>query len=54
MNFLEFYLKVIDSFNKNQVDYMLVGGYAVNFHGYIRATGDLDLWVDTRKKTLRK
>ncbi len=27
------------------VDYLLVGAYAVAAHGYPRATGDLDLWV---------
>ncbi len=25
---------------------MIVGGYAVGFHGYIRATGDIDIWID--------
>ena len=24
---------------------MLVGGYAVNFHGHHRTTGDMDLWI---------
>lgn len=24
---------------------MLVGGFAVNFHGYSRSTGDMDIWV---------
>ena len=27
------------------VEYLLVGGYAVGYHGYPRATGDLDVWV---------
>ena len=31
--------------NANRVDYLLVGGYAVGFHGYPRATADLNLWV---------
>jgi predicted nucleotidyltransferase len=31
--------------NSEQVEYMLVGGYAVGYHGYPRATGDIDLWV---------
>ncbi len=26
-------------------EYMLVGGYAVAAHGYLRATQDLDVWV---------
>lgn len=30
---------------KNKVDYILVGGYAVILHGYVRSTGDMDLWV---------
>lgn len=31
--------------NSNSVDYLLVGGYAVGYHGYPRATGDMDIWV---------
>ena len=31
--------------NSNEVEYLLVGGYAVILHGYIRTTGDLDLWL---------
>ncbi len=27
----------------NHVEYILVGGYAINLHGYQRFTGDLDL-----------
>lgn len=30
---------------ENKVEYLLVGGYAVGFHGYPRPTGDLDVWV---------
>lgn len=30
---------------KNQVDFILVGGYAVIYHGYVRTTGDMDVWV---------
>ncbi len=31
--------------NSNKVAYLIVGGYAVSFHGYPRYTGDLDIWV---------
>lgn len=31
--------------NSNGVEYLLVGGYAVGFHGHVRATNDLDLWL---------
>jgi len=31
----------------NHVEYLLIGGYAVNYHGYPRATVDLDVWIST-------
>jgi len=31
--------------NVNDVQYLVVGGYAVGAHGYPRATGDLDIWI---------
>ena len=29
----------------HQVEYLLIGGYAVGYHGYPRATADMDIWV---------
>lgn len=40
--------------NEHQVDYLLVGGYAVGFYGYPRATGDMDVWVDSRSENANK
>lgn len=40
-DFKEF-LKLLDA---NKAKFLMVGGYAVNFHGYARTTGGLDLWV---------
>jgi hypothetical protein len=31
--------------NKNEVAYIMVGGFAVNMNGFIRATKDSDLWL---------
>jgi hypothetical protein len=31
--------------NSNEVEYLVVGGYAVGFHGYPRATADIDVWI---------
>lgn len=31
----------------HEVRYLVVGGYAVAYHGYPRATQDLDVWVST-------
>jgi hypothetical protein len=30
---------------KNNLRYMLIGGYAVNYHGYTRNTDDMDVWL---------
>lgn len=27
------------------VDFLIIGGYAVNYYGYSRMTEDLDLWL---------
>ncbi len=37
------FLKLLKSY---EVRYLLIGGYAVIYHGYPRATGDMDIWVD--------
>lgn len=31
--------------NAKGVAYLLIGGYAVGYHGYPRATHDIDIWV---------
>lgn len=36
--------------NIHEVRYLLVGGYAVGYHGYVRATADMDVWVPRERK----
>lgn len=36
----------IQALNNHEVEYILVGGYAVILHGYRRITGDMDIWVN--------
>jgi len=31
--------------NSHGVKYLVVGGYAVGYYGYPRATGDMDIWI---------
>ncbi len=31
---------------EHKVHYLLIGGYAVGFHGYPRATANMDIWVE--------
>ena len=37
--------ELLELFNKHKVEYMIVGGYALAFHGAPRYTGDLDIYV---------
>src|SRR4029078_11038396 len=37
--------ELLESLNANGVRYMVVGGYAVGFHGYGRSTNDIDIFV---------
>jgi len=39
---------------KANVDFILVGGYAVILHGYSRTTGDMDVWVDRTQTNYKK
>jgi len=41
----EDYRGILQAFNAEQVDFILVGAYALAAYGYPRATMDIDLWV---------
>lgn len=46
MNILfEEHQEIIKLLLKHKIDFLLIGGYAVIFHGYRRTTGDMDLWL---------
>ena len=36
--------------NAHQVEYLLIGGYAVAYHGYPRATAEMDIWIATHPR----
>lgn len=40
--------------NYHKVEYLLVGGYAVGYHGYPRATGDMDIWIAVNEANAEK
>jgi predicted nucleotidyltransferase len=31
--------------NAHSIEYLLIGGYAVGYYGYPRATADMDIWI---------
>lgn len=45
------FLKLLTLHN---VEYLLIGGYAVGYHGYPRATADMDIWIAIRPENARK
>ena len=44
----------LKAFNNQKVEYILVGGMAVILNGYVRTTGDMDVWVKKTKENYRK
>lgn len=45
---------LLRSFNQRQVDYLLIGGYALFAHGYHRATTDIDVLVPANEAAGQK
>lgn len=43
--YFDTFLKVIDALAKAEVEYVLIGGYAVIIHGFPRFTEDMDLFI---------
>ncbi len=52
--FNEDFQDFIQVLNKHNVEYILVGGYAVILHGYIRSTADMDIWVNKTPVNFQK
>ena len=46
--------KLVTALKKEKINYMIVGGYAVNFHGYSRNTVDIDLIIKFTLANLKK
>lgn len=48
------YKEFIELLNSKEIKYMIVGGYAVAWHGYPRFTGDIDFWLAISKENAQK
>jgi predicted nucleotidyltransferase len=48
------FIDFVKLLNKFEVDYMVVGGYALAFHGKPRHTGDLDIWINNTEENAEK
>ena len=45
---------LIEIMERHEVEYVLVGGFAVNFYGYVRTTHDVDILVNPSFENARK
>ncbi|MGH9258046.1 MAG: nucleotidyltransferase [Vicinamibacterales bacterium] len=41
----------LKSLNAHGVSFLVIGGYAVGYHGYPRATADIDIWIPRDSET---
>lgn len=48
------FVKLLDRLNRARVDYLVVGGVAVGFNGYVRATEDLDILIEDGPDNVRR
>lgn len=52
--FNEDFSDFLKALHRHNVEYILVGGYAVILHGYVRSTSDMDVWVNKTKENYLK
>ena len=48
------FLEFLSLLNNHKVEHLVIGGYAVGYHGYPRATGDIDIWIKRSNETAEK
>ena len=48
------FLDFITLLDQRSVEYLIVGGYAVGFHGFPRYTGDIDFFVSINEENAEK
>ena len=48
------YLNLIRLLNEENVEYVILGGHAVIAHGYLRTTGDVDIFINPTNQNAEK
>ena len=48
------YKEMLQILLNNKIKFLVVGAYAMGIHGYPRATGDLDIWVEASTENSEK
>lgn len=50
----EDYREMLQLLSANNVKFLVVGAYAMGAHGYPRATGDFDIWVEASAENAKR
>lgn len=48
------YLSFVQLLNEHEVEYVVLGGFAVIIHGFVRTTGDIDILINTTEENADK
>ena len=48
------FVRICDAFNKYEVKYVVIGGFAIIIHGLPRTTEDIDLFVENSVENIEK
>lgn len=54
MNIHEDFEEFLKFLKDDNVEFLIIGGYAVAFHGYVRSTNDIDLFFRNTKENILK
>lgn len=54
MNLPEDFKEFIELLNAHQVEYLIVGGYAVGFHSRPKFTNDIDIWINKSEENAHR
>ncbi len=46
--------ELLRSLSAHEVKCLVVGGYAVAYHGYPRTTGDIDIWIERSEENAQR
>lgn len=45
---------LLSNLDNHKVKYLLIGGFAMAFHGHVRATDDIDLWIKNTPENMQR
>jgi hypothetical protein len=54
MEIYQDFKELLELLNEKNVEYLIVGGYALAFHGAPRFTGDIDIFIKPTKKNAQR